>query len=79
MHIQFRHPEVGSDPYVLLEVVSNPDELHQDGRGGFHAMKRVDINHLLLVIYESRRSGEGLIRTAFIINNKRKNRRYRAR
>ena len=42
-------------------------------------MKRADANHFLLVIYEfPGQSGEGLIRTAFIINEKRKNRGYRA-
>ena len=36
LHVQFRHPEVGRDPGILMQAVSNPDELHTDERGGFH-------------------------------------------
>lgn len=77
LHVRFRHPEVGTDPGFLLQTISTPDELHQDQRGGFHALKRIDRNHFLVVIYEFEEEGGGLIRTAFIINEKRKNRRYR--
>ena len=78
LHVQFRHPEVGTDPAVLVHAVSEPDELHPDERGGFHALKRIDRNHFLVVIYEIEGEDRGLIRTAFVINQKRKNRRYKA-
>jgi hypothetical protein len=76
LHVRFRHPEVGTDPGILAQAVSNPDELHMDGRGGFHALKRVDRGHFLVVIYRATEADTGSIRTAFIINQKRKNRRY---
>ena len=77
LHVKFRHPEVGTDPLVLLGVVSSPDEVHQDSRGGYHALKRIDQKHSLEVIYEFAGGGRGLIRTAFIINENRKKRRYK--
>jgi hypothetical protein len=77
LHVRFRHPEVGTNPTALLRVVSHPDETHRDRRGGYHALKRIDQRHFLVVIYELTEGREGLIRTAFIIDEKRKNRRYR--
>lgn len=77
LHVRFRHPEIGVDPAPLLAAVSGPDEIHQDARSGKHALKRIDEGHFLVVIYELTRSDRGLIRTAFIINEKRKRRRYR--
>lgn len=78
LHVRFRHPEVGNNPASLLQAVSHPDETHQDRRGGHHALKRIDQRHFLVVIYELAEGRGGLIRTAFIINEKRKKRRYRA-
>jgi hypothetical protein len=77
LHVRFRHPEVGTDPAVLLGAVSSPDETHQDKRGGHHALKRIDRKHFLVVIYEPADERGGLIRTAFMIDEKRKDRRYR--
>jgi hypothetical protein len=79
LHVQFRHPEVGTNPTPLLAAVSKPDEVLMDERGGVHALKRVDQDHFLVVIYQqsSDEVGGGLIRTAFLINERRKNRRYR--
>ena len=77
LHVQFRHPEVGTDPSMLLDAVSRPDELHVDESSGFHALKRVDRTHFLVVIYKLEGADRGLIKTAFINNEKRKNRRYR--
>jgi hypothetical protein len=77
-HVRFRHPEVGTDPSKLMQTVSDPDELREDERGGFHALKRTDKSHFLVVIYRVTEADRALIKTAFIINRKRKNRRYRA-
>ncbi len=60
----------------MVQAVSDPDELHTDERGGFHALKRVDESHFLVVIYRAAEPDRGLIKTAFIINQKRKSRRY---
>ncbi len=40
-------------------------------------MKRVDEGHFLVVIHEIE-DGEGFIMTAYLVNTKRKNRRYGA-
>ncbi len=77
LHIIFRHPEVGKDPNSLIHAVREPDELYKDYRGGNHALQRIDKDHFLVVIYEMS-GGEGYIRTAYITNQKRKNRRYRS-
>lgn len=78
LRIRFRHPEVGTDPRVVLDAVTHPDETHRDVAGGIHALKRIDERHFLVVIYQLEGAGKGgLIRTAFIINEKRKKRRYR--
>jgi len=77
LHIQFRHPEVGSNPESLLAAVSKPDDVFTEERRGVHALKRVDKNHFLVVIYQTKNEADGgLIRTAFLINERRKNRRY---
>jgi hypothetical protein len=44
--------------------------------GGVHALLRVDESHFLVVIYEPT-NHEGFVRTAYLTNVKRKNRRYR--
>lgn len=75
LHIRFRHPEVGEDPNALLQIVFNPDELYINERRGIHALKRIDEKNFLVVIYELK-DREGYIRTAYLINDKRKRRRY---
>ncbi|MEM3769248.1 MAG: hypothetical protein QXE37_04355 [Nitrososphaerales archaeon] len=56
LHIKFRHPEVGEDANKLLQIVSNPDKLYKDERG-IHALKRIDGEHFLVVIYELENNG----------------------
>jgi len=77
LHVRFRHPEVGGNPNALLQIVAKPEELYKDKRGGIHALKRIDEEHFLVVIYELE-DREGYIRTAYFISDKRKRRRYRA-
>jgi hypothetical protein len=77
LHIRFRHPEVGEDSNALLQVVAKPAELYKDRRGGIHTLKRIDEEHFLVVIYELK-DREGYIRTVYLINDKRKRRRYGA-
>jgi len=76
LHIRFRHPEVGSGPELLSTALSQPDEAYRNGRGAIHALKRIDEEHFLVVIYEPT-NNEGLVRTAYLTNAKRKDRRYR--
>ena len=78
LHISFRHPEVGPDPARVLLAVSDPDEIYLGGRSEHHALKRIDAGHFMVVIYELEEHG-GFIRTAFIMNEKRKKRRYSER
>src|SRR5436309_13560097 len=66
LHARFRHPGVGNNPAALLQAVSHPDEIHQDRRGGHHALKRIDQRHFLVVIYEFAEGRGGLIRTGFM-------------
>jgi len=66
------------DPSFFLVLLRKPlVVIHQNRRGGHHALKRIDQRHFLVVIYEFAEGRGGLIRTAFIINEKRKKRRYR--
>jgi len=74
-HIQFRHPEATDDPNLLIQVVSSPDELHDDVMGGSHALTRIGSDRFLVVIYKSN-GDEGFIVTAYLTNSKRKTRRY---
>jgi hypothetical protein len=76
LHIRFRHPEIGPLPDPLSAALSQPDETYRNGRGPVHALKRMDEGHFLVVIYEPT-NNEGLVRTAFLTNLKRKERRYR--
>lgn len=76
-HIIFRHPEVLVYRSEISKAVSDPDEVYEDERKGTHSLKRIDKNHFLVVIYELETDNEGFIRTAYIINETRKKRRYR--
>ncbi len=76
LHIRFRHPEVGFGPEVLSTALTQPDEAYRNGRGAIHALKRIDEEHFLVVIYEPT-DNEGLVRTAYLTNINRKDRRYR--
>ena len=76
LHIRFRHPEVGTETALMSKALIEPDEAYRNGRGAVHALKRIDEKHFLVVIYETTNS-EGLVRTAYLTNIKRKDRRYR--
>jgi hypothetical protein len=76
LHIRFRHPEVGPGTPLLSTALAQPDEAYKNGRGGVHALKRIDEQHFLVVIYEPT-NNEGLVRTAYLTSIKRKDRRYR--
>ena len=71
----FRHPEVLRYEETILKTVEEPDEIYVDERGGIHSIKRIDKDHFLAVIYELEKD-EGFIRTAYIISQRRKKRRY---
>lgn len=73
-HITFRHPEIGSDPLNVIECLENPDEVYVDERNALHAIIRQK-KDFLLVIYELQEN-EGYIWTSYIINRRRKERRY---
>jgi hypothetical protein len=75
-HILFRHPEVVPHAETILKVIEEPDEVYIDERNGIHGLKRIDSDHFLVVIYEIEENNEGFIRTAYMINERRKNRRY---
>ena len=75
-HILFRHPEVLPYSSVIMEAVQAPEEVFMDDRHGIHALKRIDHEHFLVVIYEEEHNREGFIRTAYIINERRRKRRY---
>ena len=77
LHIPFKHPEVGDDPAVLMQVVREPGELYRDPKGGLHAIRQVDALHFLVVICEVGDS-EGYKRTSDLISERRRKRRYRA-
>jgi hypothetical protein len=74
-HIRFRHLEVGDEPQPLLRALIQPDEAYKNGRGGVHALVRIDEGHFLVVIYEPT-NNEGTIRTAYLTSIRRKERRY---
>ena len=76
LHIRFRHPEVGFGTELLSRALIQPDEAYRNGRGGVHALMRVDEGHFLVVIYEPTNS-QGLVRTAYLTSVRRKERRYR--
>jgi len=76
LHIRFRHPEVGSNLGLLSTTLAEPDEAHRNGRGAVHALRSLDKAHFLVVIYEPTNS-EGVVRTAYLTSERRKDRRYR--
>ena len=42
LHIRFRHPEVGFETELLSRALIQPDEAYRNGRGGVHALMRID-------------------------------------
>lgn len=77
-HIFYRHPELRNKSALILEAVSEPDELYLDPGGGYHAVKMVERApaDFLVVVYVTV-DEEGDIRTAYYISKERKERRYR--
>lgn len=75
-HIKIRHPEVGNDIGILSKALSDPDDAYENGRGGIHTLLGIDEHHFLVIIFQPT-NGEGFVRTAYITNVRRKERRYR--
>lgn len=76
-HIVLRHAELKNASELILNAVSQPDEVYVDPTGAFHALKRVSgVSDFLVVIYSV--EDEGYIRTAYYTSNRRKTRRYRS-
>jgi len=57
-----------------MRTVKDPDEVYLDERNGIHVLKRIQSNKFLVVIYGPN-DIEGVIRTAYVTSNARKNRR----
>lgn len=74
-HIQLRHKEVGKDPEILISSVQNSSEIYLEKEGVIHYVYQISSKHYVIVICEMGK-GEGYIRTAYIINYKKKKRRY---
>jgi hypothetical protein len=75
-HIKIRHPEVGNDITLLSKALSKPEEAYENGRGGIHSLLRLDESHFLVIIYAPT-NDEGFVKTAYMTDVKRKERRYR--
>jgi hypothetical protein len=77
-HIVLRHSELKGKRSLVLDAVSNPDEVYVDLTGAVHALKRLvgGFSDFLVVVY-SRENGEGYIRTAYYTSFHRKARRYK--
>ncbi len=76
LHIRFRHPELAESPTTLMKAVQNPLEAYRDSLEGILVLLRLDQRHYLVVIYEYE-NREGYIKTAYITDRKRKERRYK--
>jgi hypothetical protein len=61
---------------MLSKAITDPDEVYANSRGGVHSLMQIDESHFLVVIYEPT-NHEAFVRTAYITNLKRKERRYR--
>jgi hypothetical protein len=77
-HIVLRHPEMKEKSALILNAISNPNEVYLDLSGAVHSLKRLvgGLSDFLVVIY-SRSGEEGYIRTAYYTSSRRKTRRYR--
>jgi len=75
IHIVLRHEEVGDDPLRLLSVVQDSNEIYLDKEGIIHYVNPIHSRHFIVVICGIE-EGESYIRTAYIINARRKQRRY---
>jgi len=40
-HVVLRHPELKNKRSLVLDVVSNPDEVYVDSAGAFHVLRRL--------------------------------------
>ena len=74
-HIQLRHKEVRRDPELLISSVQNSNEIYLEKEGVLHYVYQISSKHYIVMICEIGK-GEGYIRTAYIINDKKKKRRY---
>ena len=65
-HIVLRHPELKDKRNLVLDAVSNPDEVYVDSTGAVHVLKKLvgEISDFLVVVYV-KGDGEGYIRTTY--------------
>jgi len=75
IHIALKHEEVGDDPLRLLSYVQDSDEIYLDKEGIIHYIHLFSSKYFIVVICGIEK-GESYIRTAYIINARRKKRRY---
>ncbi len=77
LHIIYRHPELRGREHLILEAVRRPLELYEDDRGCFHTISRSEVVSDYLVVIYCKEGEVGIIRTAYFISKRRKERRYR--
>jgi len=77
-HILVRHSELENKINKIMEAVMRPDESYIDPTGSIHALKKVihEASDYIVAIYR-KTDEKGYIRTAYYMNLKRKERRYR--
>jgi len=65
-HISQNHPELGGYLFDILDCVQNPDEIRNGSSGELLAVKRLEIDRVLVVAYREGGGSDGFVITAFI-------------
>ena len=78
LHILDRHAELGALKTAILETASSPDELFADPRGTLHLVKTLkEASSDFLIVIARKMGSKTYLVTAYFMNGRRKERRYR--
>jgi hypothetical protein len=77
-HILDRHPELAAMKGLILDAASHPNEAFQDPRGSVHLVKSLEAGESDYLVLILRKEGvKDYLVTAYLMGDKRKQRRYR--
>ncbi|MFB6357151.1 MAG: hypothetical protein ABEJ65_11630 [bacterium] len=65
-HITTSHPEMAEYYHDILKTVDSPKQVFKGENGTIVALRKIESNHHIVVIYKEVSSDDGFIITAFI-------------
>jgi len=70
LHITEEHSELAGYYFEVLETIETPEEIYQGMTGEYIAIKKIEENKYIIVIYKEIDKKDGFIITAFLTRKK---------